>query len=296
MGRIALIIPTMGRMEDLDACLLSIAREADYRVLSQIIVVDDGSMPPVSVPKKLAAIPVLLLRNSQRCGAASSRNLAMSALAEDVDAVGFIDDDARLCPGWLDVAHRELTRDRGAITGPVYRFDQGLVSRARQLRYDRRYARLLPGQVVPFLAGGNSLVWRYLLEGANGFPDVAVMSDQLLLRRLEAQGHKCHFVPEMYILHRNSKGLRIAIREAWRAGKLDDSSLKSSPLVRLSKGVREAVTGKDLPAGLLNVALDCVYLCGRAATRSRPDGIQPIGEGLQSGRNFVRRESESESQ
>ena len=269
MGRIALIIPTIGRPDDLEACLLSIAREADD-CLAQVIVVDDGASQPVMAPKKLAGVPVVCLRNPQRRGAAYSRNLALTVLADDVDAVGFIDDDARLCPGWLEVARRELTRDRGAITGPVRSFDGGLVSRARQLRYDRRYASLAPGQAVAFLAGGNSLVWRDLLERAGGFPEVATMSDRLFLQRLEAQGFRCHFVPEMYILHRNSKGLPIAVREAWRAGLLDNTSLKTSWRARLAAGVREAVAGTDLAAGLLNVALDGVYLSGRACARPRP--------------------------
>lgn len=273
MGRIALIIPTLGRPDDLEACLLSIAREADA-CLAQVIVVDDGAATPVVVPKKLAGVPVERLRNSDRRGAAYSRNRALTVLADDVDAVGFIDDDARLCPGWLEVAHRELTRERGAITGPVRRFDEGLVSRARQLRYDRRYAPLAPGQAVRFLAGGNSLVWRDLLERAGGFPDVATMSDQLFMRRLEAQGRRCHFVPEMYVLHRNSKGLRIAAREAWRAGLLDDTPPNTSVLARLAAGIREALTGNDVAAGLLNVALDGVYLSGRTWARPRPDGTQ----------------------
>ncbi len=265
--RIALIIPTIGRPDDLQACLQSIAREADAS-LAQVIVVDDGAPKPVTVPSYLAGVPVRCLRNPQGRGAAYSRNRALTVLADDVDAVGFVDDDARLCPGWLATARRALTRDRGAITGPVRRFDHGLISRARQLRYDHRYASLAPGQAVEFLAGGNSLVWRDLLERVGGFPDVPTMSDRFLVRYLEAQGGRCHFVPEMYVLHRNSKGLRVAVREAWRAGMLDDSPQRTSALARLASGFRDALTGvPQTAAALLNVALDGVYLSGRARGR-----------------------------
>jgi glycosyltransferase involved in cell wall biosynthesis len=268
MGQIALIIPTVGRSDDLLACLQSIAREANG-YLAQVIVVDDGAALPVIVSRDMAGVPVRCLRNPERRGAAYSRNRALTVLVDEVDAVGFIDDDARLCPGWLDVARRELTPDRGAITGPVRRLDSGVVSRARQMRYDRRYAPLAPGQAVDFLAGGNSLVWRDLLERANGFPDVPTMSDRLLVRQLEAQGRRCHFVPEMYVLHRNSKGLRVAAREAWRAGLLDDKPQNASALARLATGVCEALTEPEIAAGLLNVALDGVYLSGRAWARRR---------------------------
>src|SRR5580692_5700864 len=84
MGRIALIIPTVGRPEDLEACLLSIARETDTRI-AQIIVIDDAATPAVTLPKKLAGVPVHCLRNPQRRGAAYSRNLALTVLTDDVD-------------------------------------------------------------------------------------------------------------------------------------------------------------------------------------------------------------------
>jgi glycosyltransferase involved in cell wall biosynthesis len=268
MGRISLIIPTVGRPYDLDACLKSIEREADDW-LAQIVVVDDGAVPPVVVPDTLAGVPVRCLRNQQRRGAAYSRNFAMSVLPDGVDAVGFIDDDARLCPNWLRLARHELTSDRGAITGPVRRFDSDIVARARQLRYDRRYAALAAGQAVSFLAGGNSVVWRHLFERAGGFPDVPTMSDRLFLRRLEGQGLHCHFVPDMYVLHRNSKGMRAAVREAWRAGQIDDSPQNTNIFKRLSSGLSHALAGPDIAAGLLNVALDAVFLGGRAWARRR---------------------------
>jgi GT2 family glycosyltransferase len=277
--RIALIIPTCGRPEDLRACLHSIACERDAS-LAEVIVIDDAVPQPVMVPSSVAGVPVRLLRNPVRRGAAYCRNRALAILAEDVDAVGFLDDDVRLCPGWLTAARRELTLDRGAVTGPVRRFDRGLVSRARQLRYDRRYAPLEPGQAVDFLAGGNALVWRHLLLRADGFPDTATMSDRLLVRRLEALGGGCHFVPEMLVLHRNSKGLRIAVREAWRAGSLDDSPLQSTASARLSAGVQEALRGSQAAAGLLNVTLDGVYLLARerGRRRARTVSLAPLPE------------------
>ncbi|WP_328783189.1 glycosyltransferase [Streptomyces canus] len=274
--RIALIIPTCGRPDDLSACLKSIEREADA-TLAQIVVVDDGVDTPVVVPSSVAGVPVLLLRNPERRGAAYCRNVAVRGLADDIDAVGFIDDDARLCEGWLKIACSELTEDRGALTGPVRRFDRGLVSHARQLRYDRRYAPLKPGQAVGFLAGGNALVWRDLLAAAGGFPDTPTMSDRFLVRRLEAQGRHCHFVPDMYVLHRNSKGLPVAVREAWRAGLLDDTPDATHPLIRLATGTRDALDGlPQTAAALLNVALDAVYLTGRARDHGRRPGVPAV--------------------
>ncbi|NBE92568.1 MULTISPECIES: glycosyltransferase family 2 protein [unclassified Nonomuraea] len=261
-----MIIPTIGRPNDLRACLESLRREADTS-LAQVIVVDDAATVPVTLPPDVAGAPIHLLRNAVRRGAAYCRNRALQVVAEGVDAVGFLDDDVRLCQGWLATARRELKPTRAAVTGAVRRFDQGIVSRARQLRYDRRYAPLVPGQAVDFLAGGNAVIWRDMLVGVGGFPDVPTMSDRFLVRRLEARGGCCHFVPEMLVLHRNSKGLRVAVREAWRAGLLDDTALDTPALKRLATGVREAIVGPQPAAALLNVALDGVYLSGRRRGR-----------------------------
>jgi GT2 family glycosyltransferase len=273
---IALIIPTCGRPEDLRACLQSVEREADAS-LTQVIVVDDAAAEPVTVPSSVAGVPVGYLRSSMRRGAAYCRNLSFPAIAEDVDAVGFLDDDVRLCHGWLEAARSNLTHDRGAVTGPVHRFDRGLVSRARQLRYDRRYTPLAPGQPVDFMAGGNALIWRDLLLRVGGFPDMPTMSDRFLVRRLEALDRRCHFVPEMLVLHRNSKGLRVAIREAWRAGLLDDTPQDISGPARLAAGVRQAVVGPQPAAALLNVVLDAIYLRGRVrGRRTRSPLLAPL--------------------
>ncbi|WP_169514767.1 glycosyltransferase [Actinomadura atramentaria] len=264
--RIALIIPTCGRPDDLRECLRSVAAEDDGS-LAQVIVVDDGAPEPVELPADVGGVPLVKRRNAVRRGAAYSRNLALQTLADEVDAVGFLDDDARLTQGWFAAARRELTRDRGAVTGPVLRFDRGLVSRARQLRYDRRYAPVEPGQPVAFLAGGNAVVWRDLLVKAGGFPDTPTMSDRFLVRRLEAAGGRCHFVPDLLVRHRNSKGLRTAVREAWRAGLLDDTPLDSPARRRLAGAARDALAGDQVAAALLNVALDAVYLGGRERAR-----------------------------
>jgi GT2 family glycosyltransferase len=267
--RIALIVPTCGRARDLAACLESIGREAQP-ALRQIVVVDDASQDPPVLPREVTGARVDLLRNAVRRGAAVSRNRALAALDDGIDAAGFLDDDVRLCSRWLEVARRELTPDRGAVTGPVRRFDTGLIARARQLRYDRRYAPLEPGQPVPFLAGGNALVWRHLLVRAGGFPETPTMSDTLFVQRLEALGARCHFIPELLVQHRNSKGLNAAVTAAWHAGRIEGARRPIDRRQRVADGLRAAPSSSDPPAALLNVALDVVFVAGHALPLSTP--------------------------
>lgn len=265
--RLALIVPTCGRARDLAACLRSIAVGAGPE-LAQVIVVDDAPAAPAQVPARLAGAEVRVRRNAEPIGAAASRNRALAMLDPEIDAVGFLDDDVRLPPEWFAVARRELTPARGAITGPIRGFDTGLVSRARQLRYDARYRPLLPHQDVDFLAGGNAVLWRRTLERAGEFQEVATMSDTLLARRLRELGTPCHFVPELLVMHRNSKGWAQACLAAWQAGAVEGRRRPTRYGERLAGGAREALDSPDPTAAAVNVALDSVFLTAHALTRA----------------------------
>jgi GT2 family glycosyltransferase len=214
--RISVVVPTVGRPYDLEQCLRALVT-ADNGALYEVIVVDDEAPRPVEVAPALAErIRVTVLRNEIRVGAAVARNRAAEKATGDV--LAFVDDDARVLPDWFDVACAELTDDRVAITGRVLPFDVGLVSRARQWRYDQRYRRTPGGAEVGFLAGGNSLVRRAEFLAAGGFPDQPTAADNALVPRLAAAGGRCCFVPGLRVLHRNGKGFATAMREAWRAG------------------------------------------------------------------------------
>jgi GT2 family glycosyltransferase len=243
---ISVVIATLDRENDLAECLRALIR-ADNGLLHEVIVVDDGSRPAIRVdPALTGAARVTLLRNDRRRGASASRNRAAGVATGDV--LGFVDDDARVLPNWFDVAAAELTPDRAAITGRVMPFDSGVVSRARQWRYDQRYQRLAPGTPVSFLAGGNSLVRREAFLAAGGFPDQPTAADNALVPRLHEAGGQCCFVPELGVLHRNGKGLAIAVREAWRAG-----TVSPAPVDRALAGM--VGTLRTLPAAEPDVAL-----------------------------------------
>lgn len=264
--KLAFIIPTIGRPKDLRACLLSIKMQSD-ELASQVIIIDDFADLPLGIDDLLVELPIEIYRNAERKGAAHSRNRAIELLKPEIDAACFLDDDSRLPDNWSRLVREQLTADRAAITGPVRRFDRGLVAAARQLRYDRRYESLNNGEKVDFLAGGNAAVWKSYLVKAGGFPDTVSMSDRFLVQRLEALGAGCHYIADLYVLHRNSKGLRAAIREAWRAGKLDNTPLQQPISERLRQGLGPAFGHINFLPALLNVGLDAIYLWGRSVAR-----------------------------
>ncbi|WP_327710175.1 glycosyltransferase [Streptomyces sp. NBC_00464] len=250
--RVSVVVATRNRPTDIDLLLASIAACATD-VVHEVILVDDASDTPLRVDESAHPFPVRLLRHERRRGAAAGRNLAGQEATGDV--LAFLDDDARPLPDWFDVLDEALTPERAAITGRVLPFDSSVVARARQYRYEVRYAQHVPGSEVTFFAGGNSAVWTDAFRDAEGFPDVVTASDNGLVERLADSGGRVYFVPGLRIAHRNSKGAGIALREAWRAGRLAPRSAPAAALRRIAASARSQPWSDDPAAAGLNLGL-----------------------------------------
>jgi glycosyltransferase involved in cell wall biosynthesis len=249
--RVSVVVATRNRAADIDHLLAAVAA-ADTGVVHEVILVDDASSTPLRVDE-CATFPVRILRNERRRGAAASRNRAAEVAGGEI--LAFLDDDARPLPDWFHVVESALTADRAGITGRVLGFDSTTVARARQHRYEARYAQHAPGSAVGFFAGGNSAVWTNRFLAAGGFPDIIVASDNALVDGLAREGGRVHFVPELRVAHRNSKGPWIAFREAWRAGRLASRVGPGTAVCHLAKSTASQPWRSDPAASCLNVSL-----------------------------------------
>jgi len=110
MPAFSVVIPTYGRPKFLEEALQSVYRQTVDSY--EIIVVDDASPEPVSLPP---GVPVRLIRAQQNGGAASARNLG--AAAASGDALTFLDDDDTWLPTRLEDAERGLQQARISICG-----------------------------------------------------------------------------------------------------------------------------------------------------------------------------------
>ncbi|GHI03128.1 hypothetical protein AQI88_01990 [Streptomyces cellostaticus] len=283
MVRISVIIPTRNREADLRRCLDGLA-ECAHRLpsgvaLAQVLVVDDASTgPEATAAARDTDLPVVLLRNPARLGAGASRRRAVAVA--DGDVLAFLDDDAVPRGDWLAVA-AEVDADRPGITGRVLGFDAGLVSRARQARYDARYRDLRQGTPVNFFACGNGAVLASAFHQVGGFSNEGVGGDNSLARSLDQAGTPARFHPDLVIAHRNGKGWSAALRNAWSAGTNHPQRMTLSDL--LDTG-RTSAVGDDLAVRELNRALGILHALGRllprtggaaagpAAVRREPDG------------------------
>lgn len=260
---VSVIIPTRDRRDDLRNCLQALARSCLTGVV-EVILVDDCSREPVRADVPLPPeVAVRIIRNDAPLGSAVSRNLAAETAVGD--ALAFLDDDARIPGHWFRTVQRELSPQRGAITGPVYGFDEDVVARARQRRYDQRYRGLATGDAINFLAGGNSVVWADAFRRAGAFPVLATASDNAFLRRLQGTGLGCYFVRDLFIDHRNSKGLRSAVVCAFQAGAASGALPAAPPARRRAPAPDDPP--RDLAVEALNSFLNLCFRMGRLAAR-----------------------------
>ncbi|MBF6337190.1 glycosyltransferase family 2 protein [Nocardia abscessus] len=277
--RISVIIPTRNRPDDLRRCLAGLTECAQRlastpgTVLHEVVVIDDASTRPDALsPVHASDLPEVVLYNRERMGAGSSRARAVSAASGDV--LAFLDDDAVPRGDWLTVAG-SVTEQRPAITGRVLRFDTGLVSSARQARYDDRYRSLSAGDPVGFFAGGNSAVLASAFESVGGFSRSGVGGDNSLAEALAGNDRPVRFEPELVIAHRNGKGMRRAILDSWSSGRDHGQALTIPSAIQF---VRASGLGDSPAVRGFNRVLGVVHAAGRMGVRqgsSRSTGRVP---------------------
>jgi glycosyltransferase involved in cell wall biosynthesis len=113
----SVVIPSRDRPKSLPLVLDDLFSQAGSRRF-EVIVVDDGSEPPIECTSEDAVVPITVLR-LEGCGPAVARNVGWRAARADV--ILFTDDDVRLSENWVDVACRAFEADSSvvAVEGPV---------------------------------------------------------------------------------------------------------------------------------------------------------------------------------
>jgi GT2 family glycosyltransferase len=165
----------------------------------EIVVVDDGSVPP------LAPFPPALLMRTQGIGRSAARNLGARAASGEV--LVFIDDDILVGSGFLESHARANAEWPDAlITGAIRLPEQAHASpfgRFRQQLEDHELP-LEPGVTssANFCAAGNLSVSRTRFLGLDGFdPELESAEDQDLALRHSARGGRNVYIPEATAIH-----------------------------------------------------------------------------------------------
>jgi rSAM/selenodomain-associated transferase 2 len=171
---ISIIIPTLNEESNLAVTLRLLSSRSDV----ELIVVDGGSHDrTVEIARQFT--PYVFLSHRGR-----ARQMNEGARHATGDILLFLHADVFLLPGSLDELQRRIIGD-GAVGGA---FDL-------QIDSPRRFLRLV-GRVASWrsrmfrLPYGNQglFMWRQVFEALGGFPDVPIMEDVGLMRRLRRAG------------------------------------------------------------------------------------------------------------
>jgi glycosyltransferase involved in cell wall biosynthesis len=203
---ISVIIPTHNRPEKLAETLAGLRKQYLPAVDYDIIVVDDGSTPPVQLPDFGAAPRLNLIRLGG--GERSAARNAGAAIAQG-DVLVFVDDDIAVGPDFLN-AH--LTAHSGQIDALVV----GMVTLppAAMSTPFGRFRQRLERQDVPttsglthqpnFCTAQNMSVRRAWFGQLGGFDANIVSSeDQDFAMRHTARGGRIMFLTEAAVIHRD---------------------------------------------------------------------------------------------
>lgn len=203
---VTVVIPAYGELE---AGLLDGIGD-----VARIIVVDDASPDPITVPSRtIHGVEVQCIRRPENGGAAAARMTGLAFV--DTRVVAFLDADCLPRPGWIESLLDHFVDPDVAIVAPRITAIEplGVPDHPWLTRYERRHASLDRGSergrvrartrlsYVPSAA----LVCRVdALVDAGGFDEsLRVGEDVDLVWRLDEAGHTVRYEPSVTIGHRH---------------------------------------------------------------------------------------------
>lgn len=234
---VGVVVPVLGPAPWLAETLAAVLAQEP----AAVVVVDDGSTPPLTVPY---AERVRLVRHERTRGTAAARATALAHLDPAIDVVALCDADDTWLPGHLAAAlaaGAAVTFGRAEIVGP-----DGLPTGERWPEPDApTFAALFEDNPVP---ASSVVVRRDALEAAGGFdpePATVTAEDWDLLLRLAAAGHPPVHAPGSRVRYRRHPGGSTADVLAFARKRL---AVHAAHAHRVDPALRERVREADLRA------------------------------------------------
>ncbi|MFV9502944.1 MAG: mycofactocin biosynthesis glycosyltransferase MftF [Oscillochloridaceae bacterium umkhey_bin13] len=213
--RVSVVVPAHGRHQQTRACIESLLALDYPGELSEIIVVDDASQPPLATV--LADLPVQLVRHEQSQGPSAARNVGI-ALARGA-VVAFTDNDCLVQPDWLRKLIPYLGDPRiGFVGGRVVGPPEGGPIMAFEAVRSSLDMGAEPGAVgigerIPYMPSCNLLVRRSLLVQLDGFQATMPIGEDVdLIWRGRVLGAQAQYAPEGVVVHYHRSRLGAFLR------------------------------------------------------------------------------------
>ncbi|MEO8485100.1 MAG: glycosyltransferase [Betaproteobacteria bacterium] len=203
---ISVVVPTWNRPRELAACLAALAA-LDYPVdRYEIIVVDDGSAPPVApiaLPGR-TGLRVTWLRQSNR-GPSAARNLGAAHATGAI--LAFTDDDCAASRGWLRALAAAVSAAPNALHGGtvVNGLPGNVYAVASQTITDVIVPSLFAaGSPLRFVTSNNLALGAEAFDSVGGFDECfRAAEDREFCHRWAAAGRPIALAPSAVVHHRH---------------------------------------------------------------------------------------------
>lgn len=222
----SILIPSSGRPETLELTLDALRRQTVPPTEFEVIVVDDGAVPPLEA--RLAPYAGGLRLRSvrlERKGPGAARNAAAKIAAARL--LVFLDDDCVPAAGWLEAyldAFRRLPES--ALAGPILNgLPDDVYAEAYHLIFGYLYSRHVNPRGVesnaPFIISANFAVAAELFEKIGGFDESfgIAAEDRMFSESWVRHGEKFQAVPGAAVFHHRPFTFRTYLAQQYRYGR-----------------------------------------------------------------------------
>jgi glycosyltransferase involved in cell wall biosynthesis len=219
---VSVVIPTRNRAHAVDRCLDALAAQTLARGSVEVIVVDDGSEPALTLDASRweAFFPITLIRQ-RNTGPAGARNRGVAAARGE--CLAFTDDDCLPTTTWLETLTAALRDHPEALVGgsTVNGITGDIFAETSQLIVDLvyEYFNRDPASAY-FFASNNIAVRREGFLAVGGFDEdfVPASEDREFCDRWRMMGRPLVWEQRALIEHRHSQSLLEFMRLHWRYG------------------------------------------------------------------------------
>lgn len=202
--RVSVIIPTFNRLQLLEQTLVHLRKQSLSTAEYELIVVDDGSTPPVTLPPADSGPASTLIRFDEILERCVARNHGAEIARGEI--LVFLDDDLEVGPGFL-AAHVEAQKEwpeavaGGCVLLPRGALDQPFVRFRQEFELASQPTARGPMQ-NPGAAAGNFSMRRDAYRRLGGFDAAMVGVEDLdFSYRHIAAGGTIVFLPEAVAIH-----------------------------------------------------------------------------------------------
>lgn len=221
--RFSVIIPTCNRPEQLRDCLTALSRQTYPRSSFEVVIVDDGSEPPIDGVATTFGdrLDVRVIRQARQ-GPAAARNFGVTSARGSL--IAFTDDDCRPATDWLERLLARLGAAGALLVGGrvVNALHDNIYATTSQLIHELAYEHHnADGRQAQFFASNNMAVDAESLVRVGGF-DAAfrvASEDRDLCARWHESGRALVYAPDAEVAHAHHLTLMRFWKQHFRYGR-----------------------------------------------------------------------------